>query len=754
MTMYRPVAAPALAMAMTLTATAQATTPGGQGVVGVPGLIGCSQTALVDAIQIANGVDTGIIELPDNCTIELDGTANAGVPYDEFGPVGLPPISGRVILVGHGGTIRRSPAAPPFRLLSIVSGARLDLVDVRLEGGYAKGGRGGNANDIVAQMGGGGGGGGLGGDGGAGNPAGGGGGGSSGDGGDSAFGAGGGGIGGSGSADGGAAGQDGSASSGGLGRNGGGGGGAFRGAGGAGGPGGGGGGAGSAGGWHNASAGGAGGFGGGGGGAGGIGYGIPSAAGVPGFGGGWGGAGNTLGVNSSGGGGGGGAGLGGAVLQASGSELCADAQVVFSGNVAEGGRGGDSIDGSSGGGGGGSGYGASVFSMGHTWFVEDFVAVGNSVIGGAGGNGTPAGAQGSTGSELLDLQGPVAMQSIVDPTATTATDTTVAYDPDAQQATTSIAVQAQSGVVDVGKVVIVVYADDGTPVAPGYEHAINGGGGDITFQVPAGLPIGDYALHVTYVAPFGAGYSASVDTTHMLHVVAGPATTFSVSGFPSLAQAGVEYSFDVTAYDAFGHVATGYIGLVHFTSSDPIATLPADASLVDGSGSFEARLHTLGTQSIHALDAITGTIVGQQDGIVVAAADARMQIGTPYPIVGAGAVVQYDATVSNTGAFPSQAVLVNIAVPPDLASPAWACTASGGATCSQQGSGDVHDVVALPINASVTYTVTGLAPTDHDDVLTLSGTAAPKDQPDQQPGNNASDASVFVGLFFDGFEQR
>ena len=65
----------------------------------------------------------------------------------------------------------------------------------------------------------------------------------------------------------------------------------------------------------------------------------------------------------------------------------------------------------------------------------------------------------------------------------------------------------------------------------------------------------------------------------------------------------------MTAYDAYGNVATGYTGTVHFTSSDPKAVLPAtppsprrmqDQDLL-------ATLETTGTQSITATDTVTGT---------------------------------------------------------------------------------------------------------------------------------------------------
>jgi hypothetical protein len=73
----------------------------------------------------------------------------------------------------------------------------------------------------------------------------------------------------------------------------------------------------------------------------------------------------------------------------------------------------------------------------------------------------------------------------------------------------------------------------------------------------------------------------------------------------------------VTAYDTYGNVATGYAGTVHFTSSDAQATLPANTTLTNGTGTFSATLKTAGTQSITATDTVTSSITGSQTGITV-----------------------------------------------------------------------------------------------------------------------------------------
>ncbi len=72
----------------------------------------------------------------------------------------------------------------------------------------------------------------------------------------------------------------------------------------------------------------------------------------------------------------------------------------------------------------------------------------------------------------------------------------------------------------------------------------------------------------------------------------------------------------MTAYDAYGNVATGYTGTVHFTSTDGQADAAGQLHLhrrrTPGSHTFSATLKTAGTQSITATDTVTGTITGSQ----------------------------------------------------------------------------------------------------------------------------------------------
>jgi parallel beta-helix repeat protein len=124
------------------------------------------------------------------------------------------------------------------------------------------------------------------------------------------------------------------------------------------------------------------------------------------------------------------------------------------------------------------------------------------------------------------------------------------------------------------------------------------------------------------------------------NIVVTPAAAagFVLSGYPTAVAAGTTGSFTVTAKDAFGNVATGYTGMVHFTSSDAQASLPVDYTFKAGDAgvhSFGVTLYTAGSQSITATDTANAAVTGKQSAIQVSAlaASQLVVIGYPSPTV-------------------------------------------------------------------------------------------------------------------------
>jgi hypothetical protein len=128
--------------------------------------------------------------------------------------------------------------------------------------------------------------------------------------------------------------------------------------------------------------------------------------------------------------------------------------------------------------------------------------------------------------------------------------------------------------------------------------------------------------------------------TASITVNAAAASNLVVAGFPSPTTAGAAGSFTVTARDPYGNIATGYVGTVHFTSSDGNASLPANYAFTAGDAgvhTFSATLKTAGTQSITATDALFAGINGSETGIQVNLAVASRLALTAPATVTAGA---------------------------------------------------------------------------------------------------------------------
>ena len=118
-------------------------------------------------------------------------------------------------------------------------------------------------------------------------------------------------------------------------------------------------------------------------------------------------------------------------------------------------------------------------------------------------------------------------------------------------------------------------------------------------------------------------------TSGTVTVNSAAATHFSVVA-PASATAGTAFNLTVTALDQFNNTATGYAGTVHFTSTDGSATLPANSTLTNGTGTFSATLKVAGNQTITATDTVTSSITGTTNAISVSAgASTHFAVSAP-----------------------------------------------------------------------------------------------------------------------------
>jgi hypothetical protein len=163
--------------------------------------------------------------------------------------------------------------------------------------------------------------------------------------------------------------------------------------------------------------------------------------------------------------------------------------------------------------------------------------------------------------------------------------------------------------------------------------AINASTGVVTVADPTKINYAtsgpSHAYNITVVASDGTLTSSQ---SFSIAVTPGAATHFTVS-IPAGGTAGTPGSVSVTAFDAFGNVATGYSGTVHFTSSDPHAVLPANVTLTNGIGTFSETLETSGNQTVTATDTVQATITGTSNADAVTPG-AATHFGVSIPASG------------------------------------------------------------------------------------------------------------------------
>src|SRR2546423_27604 len=135
-------------------------------------------------------------------------------------------------------------------------------------------------------------------------------------------------------------------------------------------------------------------------------------------------------------------------------------------------------------------------------------------------------------------------------------------------------------------------------------------GGVATFSNLHLNTAGSYTLGAT-----STGLTAATSSSFI--ITATSATHFAVAAAPSTVTAGTALSLTVSALDQFNNVDTTYGGTVHFTSSDPAASLAANSPLPGGTGSFNATLNTSGSRTITATDTVTGSLTGTSPAIAV-----------------------------------------------------------------------------------------------------------------------------------------
>jgi hypothetical protein len=104
---------------------------------------------------------------------------------------------------------------------------------------------------------------------------------------------------------------------------------------------------------------------------------------------------------------------------------------------------------------------------------------------------------------------------------------------------------------------------------------------------------------------------------------------------PASSTAGAPFSFTVVALDQNNNIDTSFPGVVHFTSPDGGATLPADYTFTaqdNGVHTFSATLTKAGDQPITVAEAIDGTVSGTATVTVSPAAASHFAVSAPATV--------------------------------------------------------------------------------------------------------------------------
>ena len=223
----------------------------------------------------------------------------------------------------------------------------------------------------------------------------------------------------------------------------------------------------------------------------------------------------------------------------------------------------------------------------------------------------------------------------------------------------------------------------------------------------SGLSIDKAGVGYTLTATSGALTAAASST---FNITAGVATHFSIVA-PAAATGATAFNFTVTALDAANNTATGYLGTVHFTSTDVAAVLPADYTFVAVDAGVKLRSATLatnGNQTITATDTVTASITGTSNIIAVSTGPAITSSASATFVAGTNSTF----TITTTGTPPVNSITLTACSSPlqagltfsyvsgTTATISGSATASGTITCTVTASNGV------PPNGTQTLTIT------------------------------------------------
>src|SRR5581483_630953 len=183
---------------------------------------------------------------------------------------------------------------------------------------------------------------------------------------------------------------------------------------------------------------------------------------------------------------------------------------------------------------------------------------------------------------------------------------------------------------------VVTALDSTNGIVPSYTGTVHFTSSDTSATLPANYTFtaGDAGVHTfTNGATLVTAGSQSITATDVattsitgaqtgITVNAAAATSFTLTGAPATRTAGSAFNLTGKAFDTFGNLATGYRGIVHFTTTDGAGVVPGNytyTALDAGQHVFSVTLKTAGNQTVTATDTVTASLTSTTANILVTA---------------------------------------------------------------------------------------------------------------------------------------
>lgn len=116
-------------------------------------------------------------------------------------------------------------------------------------------------------------------------------------------------------------------------------------------------------------------------------------------------------------------------------------------------------------------------------------------------------------------------------------------------------------------------------------------------------------------------------------------------------------------------------------------------------------------------------------------------------------LLQYTLVVNNAGPSAVSGAVVADTFAASIGNVLWSCVGIGGGACVANGTGNINQLVDLPVGATVVYSITATVALPLPNAISNTATVtAPSGVSDPVLGNNTSTVNDRILLFSDGFE--